>query len=462
VPYDVYYGKPAEALDMSKVGKSALLDTKAFMRLLEQEAAKYIPPASPMEEWLRNGPPPITVVYGADVPGQLVPGPMTRRSSSASYGGATRGPGGGGGAGHWQGQQAAETAEQGAPEWRGRVYQTPFGPMGQLPDPDMLRWERGQQARQAGLAALLEGAKGFAPALQTQGAMTDAQLRMMMEMGPLSQAKQIYAAAYARGAEKHGDLAKAGRDATAETEAFLKQPSNALPPFMRGFFPGLTPDQAMEKMMPPAQPGGAGNQQPANRPPEEEAGFTSDALAKFLQQAGVLNDKGQAVSDINADKLAEALYGNPEMMRRGSPGLARAMLDAGIAPDRVVKAMQLALIRRHSAINAFNPAGRKEGTYGPYRVKENNAYGAGMIDTSRPILFDTAPGGDMPGYAIEGPGGGVWHSAGNYVVSPFRPWLPNFTDVGRAESRGQAEALASLLAAIEAERGRRAAAQAGR
>jgi hypothetical protein len=407
----------AEPRMPSPVGAAALADQRAAEEALRQRIQELAPPPTAFEKLMGSGPAIINELHGHPSHGGYV--------ASNVFGS--------------NGALAARLENQ----WIEDPAEVAGG----------LRSAHEDQVRRSLLGAALNAAQQYPHLYQSQAQMADTQMRSMMEFGPMRAAQEIGNGAYVHTLDKTGDYAAASRARTEAMSEFLRTNGGAnggVPAFMQGLLPGAqstTPEQALAKTMPGAQQGGEQS--------TPQGGITDEAAMKYLQSGEVLNDKNQALGgDIDAMKLAAALTKNPDLAARGREAITRALLASGVAPDRVTRAVQQAIIRLHQASK-----GGRTGTYGPYSVSATGDPMKGWEDVPNPPRYTT-------GFGITSPSGGVWYPAvsnyslGERLVNPINPWFTSPTERGRAEDRAQATALGHLLAAIEAERARRAAAQA--
>jgi hypothetical protein len=393
----------------SAVGQAALADQQAAGAALARRLGELAPPPSPTEQLFAQRPAAIMELHGHPASGGYAQTVVL-------------GPGGG-------------------------VATTLPG----LVDRDALddlaaryRYAREEEQRKALAGAAIQGANQYPQLYQSQAAMEDAKLRGMMELGPWKQAREVGTAVTAQGMQTHGDRDRAIREGQEAERAMLQAlGASAPPPFMQGLLPGgqtTTPEQALAKTMPGGQPQPQGGQ----NPPLPVGGITDQAAMKYLQDEGVLNEKGQSRgAEIDAMTLAAALAKNPDLAARGRDAFVRTLLAAGVPPDKVNLALQRGLIRLHNEATG----GAYEGNYPPYTVKVG-----GSTPTSKAAL--------PYGFAIEGPdGSGVFHPATWWNAHNFYDTISTRREATKRQYANQAGALAPLMRAIEQEVARRAAAQ---
>lgn len=426
---------PKQLPGTSPQGNAALADIQAFQRMMQDAVKKYTPPPSPMEEWRRNGPAPIAVIHGSDVPGQLMAGPSARRSQSSSYSGsypAAGGGGGGMGAGHqtWQSQQGSEVVEQAGPYRYGRFYETPMGPMGVLPNADVLQYEREQQGREQALAALMEAGKAYAPAYQTQGTMTDAQMRMMAEFGPWKQAREVGSMVTAKGMGPggHGDVDRAIREGKEAEQALIERSGGGFPAFMPGGQQTTTPEQELVKRM---------KKKEQEKPP---APYTDEAILKFLTENNVVNK-----DRLDAEALARGLYGNQEFARKATPQLAEKLLKVGVPSQEVSRALAEARAERAANVHDYNQRAYADKIELPADAEQRLMFGAGQV----PVGLSGTRGPSFLGLTNPVREAKVVLPGGQIVVkkpvSGVGGVLGTWRRPTAVENKGQADALADLL-----------------
>lgn len=365
--------------------------TQADLAAMMDEAAKrFTPPPSPMEQWARNAPPPMVVVRGSDIPGQIVPGAVTATHLAAG------GPGG---------ARSVQTTQQAPPMWVGRTYETPWGPTPQRPDADMMAYER----QLAGLGAAQGVLKDFPAVYQGRTAMADALMRLQAEMSPMRTVRDIAAASAAESLKSGAPYADVGRAYQGAVQGL----ANNIPAFMM-----------------PGQGGAGPAQPPAQAPVVPQA-----AVLDFLAKQGVLNEAGVAPGgQLDLEKLGAALAGNQTFAADAAiPQVVAQLRKAGVPEDQVDRAMREFLGKSFTKLHYF-PRGEAE-QFGPVRV-------------SRP---ETPAGTTGRGpFLMEGQGGTPTNFTPNYAGTPFDPtvpmWPPAAVGAGAQEqTRARAAAIAKLL-----------------
>ncbi len=418
VPAGAAKGVWAPPPGVSPQGGAALGDTRALMQMMQQEATRLTPQASPFEDWLRDGPEPIKIVRG-------VPG--TQHESW------TPGHGPGGMGGHWT-------------RWTGSITnETPFGMIqGELPNPAMLQYARQEQGRQQALAAMGEASKAFAPAYQSQAAMADAQARMAAEFGPARTAREVANAAAIEARNKTGDEAEAQRVWQHTFDNWMAAMGGNAPPMLPNPNGGQPPRMPQPGAAP--QPGGFADD------------FTDQAARDALVGAGILNDKGLAPSQsLDTLALGQLLQQNQGLGERGLPAVVRVLRRAGIPDDKIAQAVERGVIRLASE-GVLGGRGSLEipGGKPPATLPAANLGGYVISPTYGAEGTNYAFSGEAPqsltGFTIKGPGVEHWYSTMGFPTVGPRPfdWLPTLREQTKADYRARGEALSRLLQALHA------------
>jgi hypothetical protein len=468
---------------MSPQGAAALRDMQgAWNDWLRSEVEKLTPPASPMEEWARNNAAPL-IIRGSGAPWQPTQFlsdsshqhnfAQDTEESGSSTNAASSGARGGGGSTSSATQSAAERFNNAigdtynrrevpmGPVQPGTTWMTPWGEVAQRPDADLLQYAREQQGRNNLLAALDAHAKTFPQLYQSQAAMADAALRAQYEYGPARLANEAGIARFNQVLNQTGDYEAANRAMQDTKSNYLAMNGGPMLPGQPQQ-PGLTPDQALDRVMRAGQGQGGGKSPPMS--PQTQpgvGGFTDQAIRELLQQATVLNAQGKTQSqNIDALKLGETLANNPEYVRRGLGAVARTMLDAGLPPEKVAQGIDQAMIRYANeadfgGIGGLNHPGEvgfpeaQPVTYGEYSI---------MPTYAKPGALSTRP--MFTGWTVKGPGTENWYPRYAGVKDPYFDLVPTVKEQTKADYRSRGQALAALRAAMVAELNRRAASQA--
>ncbi len=445
---------PVPIPGMSNIGNAAQGDTQAHAAWLQEQMARLMPKASPMENYLRNSSPPISISYGNYGPGEMLPGDVYQNSRALSQAG--RG-GAGSGVGATNFSASGQVSGQEPARRSGTWYDTPFGFLPNLPNADMMQYQREDEGRKQLMAGLMEAAKAFTPALQTHGAMVDAQARMQAEFGQARAAREIANGAFLEAMKTTGDYEAAQRASQQAYDNYLAMNGGTTTPAA----PGQQPTNSGNGTNPPMKPTNLGGGQPPRMPPPP--GFTDAAVKKFLSDAGVLNAEGKlAHPDLNALQLAESLHGNTAIAERGAPGLARGMLDAGMAPEKMVKAIEQGMIHLANEGTFGGSTALLRGGDAGATPPEPAALGEYQITPTYSDPSKYAPFGAGPrthnGWTIRGPGVESWYPVGGNLRSPYFDLTPTLRDQTKSDYRARGQSLGVLRAAIQAEINRRAAA----
>lgn len=271
-----------------------------------------------------------------------------------------------------------------------------------------LQQARADELRRTQLGGTLAQAGQYPQLYGSQAQMADAAMRIQWEMGVERQAKDAETATYVQMMNK----GKSHEEAMAEA----KFVGNGI---------RRTAGQGQS-------PGGAA---PGQAPgPDTPESYAPEAAVQFLKDTGITDTtSGQVKGSFDADVLAQKMLENAQKMQGMRPQLARQLGLIGVPKAQMDRAMSEALVRYHNRISPSDAGVRTVGNYGGTEVNPVVEHRTGMA-TDYP---------STTGYWV----GSTFYPADNYLggFNPFNPWLPDFTERGRAESRAKAEQLGTLL-----------------
>ena len=402
---------PVAIPGMSSIGTSAQGDTAAHAAWLRDEMAKLLPKASPMELYRRSGAQPISITYGNYGPGEMLPGDVYQNSRTMSQAG--RGGAGSGGGGSWNTSASGQVSGQEPPRRAGTWYDTPFGFLPDLPNADMMQYQREEQGRQQLLAGLTEAAKSFTPGLQAHAQMQDAALRAASENDKMAQAVLLDPNTTAEQKIATLDALEKQRQARA---ASIKPPG----PWNTNDKAGKTPEQALKESVDKLSPG-----------------VDEKELAATLNEAGLVAGATGSVPTLNLENIVKALRLHPNFQDPGRMArLVKEIRKQAIDPAELDKLIAGGLINRHiesqghpGFMGGIPPT---PGTYGnltvtPVQGQRNFFSGPwnGMpASGSVPERYDiTGPGGfnmSMPGDKGWSNLGGMWNPYTDVMPTVFQ------------------------------------------
>jgi hypothetical protein len=420
---------PVAIPGMSSIGTSAQGDTAAHAAWLRDEMAKLMPKASPMELYRRSGAQPISITYGNYGPGEMLPGDVYQHSRTMSQSGRG-GAGGSGGAGSWNASTSGQVSGQEPPRRSGTWYDTPFGFLPNLPNADMMQYQREEQGRQQLLAGLTEAAKSFTPGLQAHAQMQDAALRAASENDKMAQAVLLDPNTTAEQKIATLDALEKQRQARA---ASIRPPG----PWQAGNQNTKTPEEALKESIKNLTPG---------VDPKE--------LDAALVETGLKSTTSNKLPVINADNIVEALRKHPNMTQSGRLQLLREAMKQGIDPDEFQKAIVDAAIRRTIESQPSHPGDRNilritaPQQYGQLRVAPLHTQSGGEPSEQgkgSPFGYRvSAPGFSMDRPLDQGPKS-LWGG-----INPFADVMPTMLDSTRKiMTRENEETIAPLLEALQ-------------